>query len=297
MLRHPLTMVFGLAILATGLALALPSWLGTSAPVQAPQGASRLVSLTPSVTETLVALGATDRLVGRSDYCHTTSPVEDIPMVGTSMQANLEALVRLKPDHILAANTLTLPSDALSQLAPTTSYPWRSAADLAQSVLKLGALVDKEDEAKALAERFTRELDVSPPREGPRVLLALDMGQATNGQLWYIKRNSLHGQALHAAGAINAVNEDITGAPSMPIEALLTRDPDMVILLSAKDGLSEAELSERAASFRRITALRASKNEQVGVLSGAKIFSEGPAVLDLVKTLRAEIERLASRRP
>ena len=60
--------------------------------------------------------------------------------------------------------------------------------------------------------------------------MALDMGAATDGQLWFIKRNSLHGQALHAAGARNAVDEDIDGAPAMPIEQLLKVDPDMVIV-------------------------------------------------------------------
>jgi len=290
-------MVLGLALLASGLAAGLPTWMGAEATVRTPGAAGRLVSLTPSVTETLVALDAAHLLVGRSDFCHSTAPVEDIPVVGTAVQPNLEALVRLKPDHVLAANTMSLPSRALRQIAPITAYPWSTASEMASSVRALGTLVGKPDPAEALATRLERELGAAPPADGPRVLLALDTGAAVDGQLWFIKRNSLHGQALHAAGARNAVDEDIDGAPAMPIEALLKLDPDLLIIIAPQDDLEPSDLAARIAPLEGITALRAARDHRVGVLSGARLFSEGPALLDLVTALRSEIQRLQAVTP
>ena len=65
----------------------------------------------------------------------------------------------------------------------------------------------------------------------------------TSGDIWYVKSNSLHGAALHAAGARNAVPEPVDGAPSLSIEALIALNPERIILLSTEPATPELRRS------------------------------------------------------
>jgi ABC-type Fe3+-hydroxamate transport system substrate-binding protein len=295
MWRHPLAMVCGLAILATGLAVALPGWLGGE-PSEASGGRSaRLVSLTPAITETLVALGAGDRLVGRSDFCATDGLAKEVPMVGTTLQPNFEGLVRVRPDHILATEAESLAADALNQIAPTTPLPWRTVPQMIQSVRTLGALVGEAQAAEALAKRLEDEVLKDPPKGAPRLLLLLGYGALTDGQLWFIKPGSLHDQVLRAAGAQNAISEAIEGAPAMPLEQLLTLDPDLIIVLSPKDTMTDAEKVAFIEPLARMTTLRASRAGRLGVLERTNVLGEGPGLLEVVAPLRAMVSALMAK--
>ena len=64
-------------------------------------GTLRILSLDPTLTESMFAIGAGDLLVGRSDYCKRPEAAAPLPTFGTSLTPNLEAIARLKPDRIL----------------------------------------------------------------------------------------------------------------------------------------------------------------------------------------------------
>ncbi len=102
---------------------------------------------------------------------------------------------------------------------------------------------------------------------------------------------TVHGPRRQGSAALGPFN-----TPSLRKEHNV-RDPDMVIVLAPQDGLDAAELAARTAPVKRITALRAAKQGRVGALSGAKLYSEGPAVLELVTALRDEIQRLQKVTP
>ncbi|MGB0592299.1 MAG: ABC transporter substrate-binding protein [Myxococcota bacterium] len=295
MWRHPLALVLSLAILATGLAVALPGWLGGESPEASRTKSARLVSLTPAVTETLVALGAGDRLVGRSDFCPTAGLSEGVPMVGTTLQPNFEGLVKVRPDHILATEAGSLADDALRQIAPTTALPWRTVPEMVESVRTLGQLVGKEGASDTLALRLQTEVLKDPPKGAPRLLLLLGYGALTDGQLWFIKPGSLHDQVLRAAGARNAISEAVDGAPSMPLEQLLTLDPDLIIVLSPKDAMTDAEKGALIEPLTRMTTLRASREARLAVMVRANVLGEGPGLLDLVAPLREMITGLMAK--
>jgi len=216
-------------------------------------------------------------------------------MVGTTLQPNFEGLVRVRPDHILATEAESLADDALRQIAPMTPLPWRTVPQMIESVRVLGELVGKAETANALATRFEREVLKEAPKGAPRVLLLLGFGALTDGQLWFIKPGSLHDQALRAAGAHNAVTEVIDGAPSMALEQLLKVDPDLIIVLSQKAAMSEAEKAELIAPLVRMTTLRAAKAQRLGVLARANVLGEGPGLIDVVAPLRAMVAELMAK--
>lgn len=255
----------------------------------------RLVSLSPGVTETLQQLGLSERIVGISDYCAWPGEEHAAPRrVGSALTPQYEAIARLAPTHIIASDVAGQQLKPLSKLAPTYSLPWLSVQQLAASVKKLGELLDRQAEGRALSQRLTAELSHEPPLRAPRVLFAFSGSGASPGETWFIRQNSIHGAVLRAAGGRNAVAKDIVGQPKLSPEELLRLDPDVIIVLLASAPDAARERVARA-HFEVLAPLRAVRERRVGVLSDPSALSQGPSVLALIAPLRQLLDELTAR--
>ncbi len=253
---------------------------------------ARVVSLSPGVTETIVALGHASDLVGLSDYCRFQADgSQEPPRLGSAITPNLEAIARVEPTMILASEVAGDQLKPLSRLAPTHSLPWLTLEELTSSIKILGKLIDAEPQAEILAKKLRDHLSATPRADAPRILLALDYGDSGSNDTWFIRQNSIHGAVLRAAGARNAVARDITGQPKLSPEQLIALDPDAIIVLrsSAPDAASEARNLKH---FRRWTPLRAVKENRIRVLSLEGSLSVGPGVLDVTSRLKRVVEEL-----
>ncbi|MBX3474227.1 MAG: ABC transporter substrate-binding protein [Planctomycetes bacterium] len=293
MSRRPLLLVLLIAVLAASGA-ALAAWLaGDSAPPPVNAPAPRIVSLIPPITETLFEIGAGEYVVGRSDYCREPAPVRDLPACGTTLHPNVEAIARLQPTLIVCENSVNAARDKMNGLAQTAYLPWLSREDVLASTRELGRLTGREKEANAIADEIAAALPQAAPTTGPRVLLALPHQPGQMDSVWFLRRNSLHGATLHAAGARNVVAEDITGTPQLSLERVIELDPDMIIVLHSSETLTETDRNQMLADWRKLTTLRAAREGRVVVLNGAHLYPAGRGILRLIETLRTEVKRMS----
>jgi ABC-type Fe3+-hydroxamate transport system substrate-binding protein len=251
---------------------------------------SRIVSLSPSITETLFAIGAAERVVGVSNYCTYPPQAATRPRVGTGLTPSYEAIARLAPTLVVTENNANVRAAELRALAPTLLLPWLSLAEIALSVRRLGAITGRQHEADALADRLSRRLGVLPPANGPRVLLVLGYDPSRLDEVWFIRKNSLHGAALHAALGRNAVDEAVTGLPRLSLQRVIELDPDIIILL-----VLERQRGDPLAAWRKLEPLRAVRDNRLSVIEAPEAFANGPRILDLTERLAREIERLRPR--
>ncbi|HYO93540.1 MAG TPA: helical backbone metal receptor [Polyangiaceae bacterium] len=280
------------------------SWLGASALCavalacrdaerQAPPKATaqRLVSLAPAVSETLFAIGAGPSVVAVSDYCDSPEEVQRLPRLGSSITPNYEAIARLSPTLILGESNASSRRRELEALAPTRLLPWLTLQEIAASVRELGHLTRRESSANALSASLLRRLDVPAPSSGPRVLLVLGGEGGDASDIWFIRRNSLHGAALHAAGARNAVDEDVHGPPQLSQERLLSLDPDAIVVLTRlpRNAAPTGVPAATSSPFQRFTTLRAVQQRRLAVLQAPEAFANDPRILRLVDLLRAQL--------
>ncbi|RYZ39766.1 MAG: ABC transporter substrate-binding protein [Myxococcaceae bacterium] len=256
----------------------------------------RIVSLSPSVTETLFALGAGPEVVGVSDYTMLPEGTPALPKVGTTFAPNFEAIVRLKPTLLVDQQVKQAPAEALSALAPLKVLPWTSLSEVVASVKELGRLSGREAQATALAERLHGTLSRPAPKDAPRVLLVLGDAAGTLSEVWYMKRGSLHGSALEAAGARNAVPEEGAGPPNLSLEGLIAVDPDAVLVLVNAQGMDAGQQARVLAPWKKLTGLRAAREDRVRLVVGPDVQSTGPAILDVVERLRTALGTLPSAR-
>lgn len=263
----------------------------------APHGAQRVVSLSPGLTESIIALGASARLVGVSDYCTLPESLH-MPRVGSALTPNYEAIARLRPDLILATQVAGSQLDPLARLAPTRSLPWLTLSEVQSSLAELGQLLDRAPAGSALARRFESTLSTAPPSSAPRVLWVLDFGADAGATTWFIRDDSLHGAVLRASGAKNAVTERVVGQPTLTAEQLLRVDPDVILLVLSTPHLDSAQVAQAQTRLRqhfaRFTPLRAVAEHRLLVVHHPGAMNLGPHVLDLVPALGRALSGVSS---
>lgn len=293
--RQALLLIVLLAILGAVAAVALAGWQARSTPDTArmpvSDGPLRIVSLAPAVTETLFAIGAGERVVGRTEYCDFPSAARNLPTVGTTLTPNYEAIVRLKPTLIIGEATKDAPLEELNRIAPTRLLPWLTLDDVLAGIRETGRLSGHLPKAEAIAGEMGRRLKVPPPAHGPRVLLAMDGTPGQLKEVWFLRQNCIHGACLNAAGGRNAVDDEVVGvAPVLSLERVIALDPEIVLILAART-LSEDERRQIVEDWKGLPMLSAVRNSRVHVLDGREYYINGPRILELVDKLQLALRR------
>lgn len=252
---------------------------------------SRIVSLSPGITETLFAIGVGASVVARSDYCDYPPEAQPLPRVGTSITPNYEAIARLRPSLIVSEDNAAARRRELEALGHTLLLRWLSLDEVVRGIRELGKVTGAQPSADVLAERLARRLGVAAPAVAPKILLVIGSDTGRLDDIWFIRKNSLQGAALHAAGGRNAVSEDVPGQPRLSLERLVALDPDAVIVLSAKASANDAEL----APYRNLTALRAVREDRLAVVAAPEAYVNGPRVLTFVERLAPLVARFGKR--
>ncbi|MFO7180212.1 MAG: ABC transporter substrate-binding protein [Pseudomonadota bacterium] len=287
--RHFLSVVA--AVVAGPWGLAACRRAAGSASREKPQAAVRIVSLAPAVTDTLFAINGGEGLVGVSDYCEPPASAAALPRLGTSITPNFEAILRLTPTLIVSEANASSRRRELEAIATTRLLPWLTLAEIAESTREIGRLTRSEAAADALAQKLLERLGVPEPASGPRVLLVL--GEPGPDEIWFVRKNSLHGAALHAAGGRNAVDRDVVGPPRLSLEGLFAVDPDAILVLTRPRERSAGE--QKRMLLARFEALRAVRAGRLGLVESDAAFSNGPRILSLVDALRSALKDVVSR--
>lgn len=204
--------------------------VGRSVALDAPP--QRIVSLVPSVTEILFALGAGEKLVGVTDYCNYPAEARQRPQIGAYAEPNLEAIIAARPDIIFAAADGNRRSfvERLDALGFTTyvTYP-KTLDDVVTLVVTLGEVAGHVDTANALAEdmrqRIERVHQQSIGKSTPRTLITVMLKP-----LYVAGTGTMADDLLRIAGGVNSVPLDGGSYPTWGIEGLLQNDPEVIIV-------------------------------------------------------------------
>ena len=259
-------------VLALLLGACLPAWsggielrddLGHTSRLTAP--ARRVVSLLPSLTESVCALGACDRLVGRDRYSNHPAQVKALPEVGGIDDTHVEQIVSLKPDLVLAA-TSTRVTDRLRALGLTVvALEPRSHAD-AQRVLGLLGRLLGVAEAEPLWQRIEAGAaaalaSVPPAALGVRVYWEVSSGLYAAGP------PSFMGELLTRLGAANILPASLGPFPKINPEFVVQQNPALILV-----GARNAEGLAQRPGWAQIDAVRKGRicvfsNEEGDVLA------------------------------
>lgn len=200
--------------------------------------ARRVVSLSPAFTELLFAIGAGDRVVGRTAWCDAPAAALAVPSVGDGLAPNVEAVLARAPDLVVLYASATNASavDRLAALGvPTRTLPMDRLDDVPAAARALGQLTGTAGHADSLAAAFTRAVDsarrATPSAPTRRVLLL-----AWEEPPIVIGGGSFQDELVTLAGAVNVFADLDLPSAQVTVEAIAARDPDLIVLLDA-DGM------------------------------------------------------------
>lgn len=228
----------------------------------------RIVTLLPSLTETVCELGACDRLVGVDNFSNWPEPVPRLPHVGGLDDASIEQIVALKPDIVLLSST----SRALARLEglglPVMGLELKTLADVRRALGKVGQLLDVQG-AEQVWSRINAEVDAAartlPPQlRGTTVYYEVGGGYAAS-------ESSHIGEVLARVGAANVVPGNLGTVPKLNPEFVVRADPQ-VIMFSDRN---VAELPTRP-GWSRIRAVREGRLCAFTAAQGDVIVRPGP---------------------
>jgi len=189
----------------------------------------RIVSLIPATTELLFAIGAGDRVVGRSTWCDYPAAAKQVPNLGDGMNPNVEAILATRPDLVVLYNSAQHAGVAarLRRVGiPALRINTDALADVGRVGRLLGRLTGRSGSADSMAATFDTALAAaaaaSTGRRPSVLLLVWEEPPMTIG------RGSFLSELVDRAGGQNLFDDVTASAGPVSIEAVAARDPDFI---------------------------------------------------------------------
>ena len=244
--------------------------------------ARRVVSLLPSFTEILFAIGAGDRLVGRTTWCDYPPQALAVPSVGDGMPPSVEAVAAQHPDLVVLyrSGPNVAAAEQLERLGiRTVLFDLNLLEQLGPVARRLGKLAGREAQAESLATEMDRVVSQPPaPSTQSLAFIVWDNPPIVIGAGSYLDRLA----AL--SGARNVFHDVSSPSAQVSIETIAARDPDFLAVLT------DSAVPPRYATRPEWRVVRAVRTARFLFLPGQLFGRPGPRAAEAIRELRRRLE-------
>ena len=254
----------------------------------------RVVSLAPSLTEIVCAVGGADCLVGRTSAC-TQPPdvVRGVPVAGDFGVPTLEVLAQLRPDWVIAVafddRQMTAAIERLGLRCRL--IPCRTLDEIPRAMEDVGSLLRREEPARRAAAAVRAQLDElsrSVPRE-PHPLVFVEIW---GDPLITAGRPSFLSELVGLAGGRNVADDTENDYFQISPEVVVARDPGVILMFDARDNASALRRAEGRPGWAGLRAVR--EGRVYGGFDADLVQRPGPRVAEAVRALRRPLHPEAS---
>ncbi len=257
----------------------------TSTAVAQESGATarRIISLGPLNTENIYLLGAEDRLIANTIYCVKPPAAKEKEKIGTLLQANIEKIVSLKPDLVLATS-LTRPRQIAKlerlgikvvQFAQPANFD-----DICKQFIELGRLLGREERARTIVDEARRTVENIHKKtaDQPKKKVFLQVGTRP---LFSSVENSFTHDYIVLGGGQNIAQGNLQGIYSR--EKVVSQNPDLIIVaIMGTEGVSGEKEKQK---WTRYASINAVKTDNIHIVDPNLVCSPSPQTF--VRALRA----------
>jgi len=279
---------FSLAVLAVLSVLALLQLSRRQLPEpQTSSDSRRLISLAPNLTTLVFELGLGNDLVGVTTYCDDPPEAQTREKVGNLLNPNLEKILALKPTLVLAerwSSSRTVPRLRQLGLEVFETPTPRSLREIRDLISGLGTLLDRQSDADRLIQTMRKRLEGVQERARryawtPRVYIEIDV------PAWTVGRISFTNEALALSGFSNIFSDVDQPAPRVSTEAIIERNPDIIISFAAP-----AEAIAARPGWQNIAAVQ--RNWIIDDFAEAWLSRGNDRLVEGMELLQQRVERL-----
>ena len=255
--------------------------------VVVPEKIDRAISLAPSVTEMIFAVGAGDKLVGVTTYCNYPIEAAEIAKVGDTQTPNIERIIALRPQIVFVSTASQLEA-FMSTLAEQGIGVYvtdaKSLDEVFENLKELGELLGKSDYAtNYVASLSGRVSDVRQQvkdrrNDPPRVFL-----QISNDPLFTIGKESFMTELVEQAGGVSITKDVATAYPTLSKETAAALDPEVIILSDSEDNRVPNPVLKNS---------RAVRAGQVYSIDADILSRPGPRLVDALEQIAAKLKEI-----
>lgn len=258
--------------------------LGNSVTIE--EEPQRVISLSPANTETLFALGADEKIVGRTDYCTYPEEAAEVDSIGSYTSPNTELIISLSPDVIFASDYI---DDAVREQvenagAKVIVFTANDLESVEQDILTAGQVLNQNQEAADLVNGMESDMEeiqgiLAAKTEAKSAFIDL-------GDYYSAGPGSLLGSVLDDIGVENVVADTGEAWPQVSVEKIIESDPDVYISLFT----APEELKQVAG----LSSLDCIQNDQIIYYDGLSpeadlIQRAGPRLVEGMRLLAEQI--------
>lgn len=254
---------------------------------QSPAAPQRIVSLIPSVTEMLFAMGAGSRVVGVGNYDRYPPEVLTRPKVGGLIDPDIERILALKPDLVMVYGTQ---ADLRMQLErariPIFLYEHSGLADVTSTIRAIGKRIDSERSSDTLADRIEAGIDGTRKRVAgrtrPRTLLVFGRDAETLRGIYASGGLGFLHDMLEAAGGTNVFADVKRQSVQATSEVVLARAPEVIIEIGS--GTASAK-GRNVDAWKVLGSVPAVRTRRIYQISGDEMMNPGPRVANAIRRM------------
>lgn len=244
---------------------------------------TRVISLAPSITEILYAIGLNDEIVGVTEFCDYPPAARQKPKIGYA-QPNIEAIVALQPDLVLAPRAF-LRVDLLAKLeqlkVPTFVVDPESFEEIPGRIQTVGRILNRSSSADGVAMAMRER--IAAIRNKTEGLVRIRVLYVLNSQpLITVGPGSYIHQVITVAGGSNIASQTAVPYPHLNMETVLKEDPEIIIFPIGKaEGIPPSEQQQ----WQRWTSLSAVKQRRLHQISADVLNRPGPRIVEGLEAL------------
>jgi len=260
--------------------------LGALAAIALSAQPARIVSTFPSITETVFALGAGDRVVGVSNYCKYPAAVLALPKIGSYTKPDAEKIALLRPDLVIIQKTAAGLADRLSALGIAhAEVKIGSLADIYSMIREIGRAVGLPERAEKLNGDIKSRLDAvreeTRGKARPTVMIVVGRTPGLLTNLVAVGPGAYLAELLEIAGGRNVLTDTAIAYPHISLETVVRLNPDIILDLSAM-GTARGDLLGPWLSHKELTG-------KIFGLTSEVLTTPGPRVVEAVEMIRAKL--------
>ena len=250
--------------------------------------ANRIISTSPSITETLFELGLKDQVIAVTDFCEYPEEACQLPSIGGMLNPNMEKIVSLIPDLIIhQPGDQRLRNNAKSVGIKTLELRMGNLDEIFGSIKKLGVALNCEEQANKLTLHLTKGIAFYQERlkglPQKKVLLLLGDSSDPARDLYAAGPGTFLNELLNLSGGKNIIGDSPSRYPKLSKEYIIEKSPEIIIEAGPKSNLSQQEIDLRIEGWNRFPTIEAVKKRQIYFIGADYILIPGPRLLKIIE--------------
>ena len=278
-----------LSLILLQFSLTLPAKATTLWSKQTP---SRIVSLSPHITETLFALGAGPQVIAVTRYCDYPNEATVLPNVGGLVDVNIEAIVAMKADLVILLRSQQAVQHQLNALGiRTLAVNSRTLEDIQSTIHDVGLATGHQQRATQLLTQMSEQITAvtlaveSLPKPAVMIAISHPLGDNALHSVYIAGQQDFYNDLLEIAGGRNVYQRAYPKVPHVSMEGIFNLNPDVIIDVFPEADDHSASLDDIYAQWMTLTSVKAVQNKRVHLIQADYATIPGPRVTTLLKQL------------